>query len=76
MDSHLIYFLVYFQLAWAPAKGVKDYKKQFDKELGVTYIPLTEIQVSSDNIALLEEGGWIDPRTIPESEAMSKSYVL
>ncbi|XP_028410250.1 splicing factor, arginine/serine-rich 15-like [Dendronephthya gigantea] len=55
-----------YKLAWAPAKSAKDYKEHFDKELGVTYIPAAKLQESKDTVSSLSEGGWIDPRTIPE----------
>lgn len=65
---------VYSQLAWAPAKGAKEYKDHFNKELGVTYIPIAKLEKSSDTITTLSEGGWIDPRTITESLKKSKLF--
>ena len=63
-------------MAWAPAKGAKEYRDHFDKELGVTYIPVAKLEESEDTISSLSEGGWIDPRTIPESLRKSEYTFL
>ena len=54
------------QVAWAPAKGVKDrkYKDFFDVGQGVTYIPWDKLGASTD-LQALADGGWIDPETLP-----------
>ena len=60
-------FTRYFQLAWAPGKGMKDkqWKDYWDVELGVSYIPIDKLDPQTD-MALLESGGMFDEDTMPE----------
>lgn len=53
-------------ISWAAGKGVKskEWKDYFDQTLGVTYIPYTKLDVTTDFIAL-EEGGMYDDETMP-----------
>lgn len=57
---------VSLQVAWAPAKGVKDrkYKDFFSVNQGVTYIPWDKLDNDVD-LQALSDGGWIDPQTLP-----------
>lgn len=57
-----------FQLAWAPGKGVKgkEWKDYWEVELGVSYIPWNKlVNVTDQDLELLEEGGMIDEDTLP-----------
>lgn len=53
-------------LSWAAGKGVKgkEWKDYFDQTLGVTYIPYTKLNQSTD-FESLEEGGMYDEETMP-----------
>lgn len=56
------------QLAWAPGKGVKgkEWKDYWEVELGVSYIPWNKlINITDQDLELLEEGGMIDEDTLP-----------
>lgn len=57
----------FFQLAWAPGKGMKDkqWKDYWDVELGVSYIPIDRLDPQVD-MAALEEGGMFDDETMPD----------
>ncbi|KAL6447499.1 hypothetical protein ACFW04_000014 [Cataglyphis niger] len=55
-------------LAWAPGKGVKgkEWKDYWEVELGVSYIPWNKlINITDQDLELLEEGGMIDEDTLP-----------
>lgn len=55
-------------LAWAPGKGVKgkEWKDYWEVELGVSYIPWNKlVNVTDQDLELLEEGGMIDEDTLP-----------
>lgn len=53
-------------ISWAPGKGVKskEWKEYWDLETGVSYIPWSKLDDSTDFEAL-EEGGMIDEESAP-----------
>lgn len=65
-NIHLL-IIFFFQLAWAPGKGVKgkDLKDYWEGDLGVSYIPYSKIKEDID-LAMLEDGGMIDEDTMPQ----------
>lgn len=55
-------------MAWAPGKGVKgkEWKDYWEVELGVSYIPWNKLlNITDQDLELLEEGGMIDEDTLP-----------
>ena len=58
---------MFFQLAWAPGKGVKgkEWKDYWEVEHGVSYIPWSKLSRDCD-LDALEEGGMVDEETVPE----------
>lgn len=53
------------QVAWALGTGIKEtsFKSYWDVELGVTYIPWSEMP---DNLDPLASGGFVDEESLPE----------
>ena len=62
----LLSTFVFYQLAWAPGRGVKGatFKDYWDLESGASYVPWDKISNEQD-LEKLSEGGWIVPETGP-----------
>jgi len=56
------------QVSWAPGIGIKKsaFKKLFDEDRGVTYIPWTKLPSSMESLV---EGGLIDEDSLPPPAA-------
>lgn len=60
-----------WQVAWAPGKGVKgrEWKEQWEAELGVSYLPWAALQarwaLGELQLDALEDGGMVDEETLP-----------
>ena len=56
--------MLYEQVSWAPGIGIKKspFKKLFDEEHGVTYIPWSKLPSSLESLA---EGGLLDEDSLP-----------
>ena len=69
---YLTITLHYFQLAWAPGKGMKDkqWKEYWEVDLGVSYIPIDKLDPQVD-MAALEEVTKV-PVTMPITKYMCK----
>jgi len=57
--------MLYGQVSWAPGIGIKKspFKKLFNEDKGVTYIPWTKLPSSLES---LTEGGMIDEDSLPK----------
>ena len=56
------------QVSWAPGIGIKKsaFKRLFDEEQGVTYIPWSKMPSSMESLA---EGGMFDENSLPPQPA-------
>lgn len=59
------------KVAWAPGKGIKGrFKDCWNVDLGVSYIPWSALKEETVNVEVLEDGGYIDRKTLPPGIAI------
>lgn len=62
----MIVIAIFFQLAWAPGRGVKSptFRSFWNLEEGVSFVPWDKIK-QEEELVELGDGSWIDPSTCP-----------
>jgi len=66
---------LYEQVSWAPGIGIKKsaFKKLFNEEKGVTYIPWAKLPSSLEAVA---EGGLVDEDSLPPPASTKGHFCL